>query len=541
MVDDDITIVTGLFNIGRDELTNGFGRDFKHYLNKFQELLKVDCPMVVFCEQSLNDFIWKYRKPSNTRIVNKSLEGLRREGFFPKIQQIRNNPKWKKLAGWLNDSPQSSLEMYNPIVMSKQFWLHDASLYNYFDTRYFLWLDAGITNTVNIPEYFKNINIIKHLKKCMNKMLYISFPYQTDNEIHGFVKSAINRYAEDDVTRVVRGGCFGGTKEAITAINEVYYHTLHNTLSAGYMGTEESVFSILSYTHPHLIHLEMINADGLINTFFERLKMLPNKTANDKVSLYVLTYNTPKQFQLWIESFKIAYPDAYSKFDKFVLNNSDEPTTQHEYRKLFKLHGFTELPFNNIGITEGRYEIARHFHNTANEYMIFFEDDMMLNASKHKETKSGFASYFDKETLFKIKEIIDQEDLDYIKLSFDEVYGDNSLNWAWHHTSPELKKEMFGTEPPYSKIQHISSYRNIPYAVGEYFYCNWPIMFNKVGNKKIFIDNEIIHKHEGAYMYRSLELFKAKTLKSACLLGSIIKHNRQYDYERSKRKENKGG
>ena len=542
MVDDNITIVTALFDIGRNELIEGFGREFSHYLAKFKELMAIELPMVIFCEQSLNEYVWKYRNPSNTKIVNKRLEFIKREAFFPKIQKIRNDFQWKNIAGWLTNSPQSALEMYNPIVMSKQFWLHDASLYNYFDTKYFLWLDAGITNTVNVVEYFKDRNIIRHLKKCMNKMLYVAFPYETTTEIHGFHKSAIDAFSEgNNVNRVVRGGCFGGNKESISAINEVYYHMLHDTLSSGYMGTEESIFSILSYKYSHLIHLEMINGDGLIGTFFERLKQIPNEDCTDEIAIYVLTYNTPKQFETWINSFKCGYPEAYVNFKKYVLNNSDDPSIQKEYKKLFKLHGFKEIPFNNIGITEGRYEVAKHFSNTKHGYMIFFEDDMLLTSSRGQENKSGFHTYFGKDALIKIRDILDQEDLDYIKLSFDEVYGDNSLNWAWHHTSPSLKDEMFGGNVPYSKVSHISSYRGIPFAVGEYFYCNWPILFSKNGNRKIFLDNEIKHKHEGAYMYRSLELFKLNQLKSGCILGSIIDHNRQFDYDRSKRKENKSG
>jgi hypothetical protein len=43
-----ITLVTGLWNIKRDELEEGWSRSFQHYLDKFDQLLKVDNPMIIF-------------------------------------------------------------------------------------------------------------------------------------------------------------------------------------------------------------------------------------------------------------------------------------------------------------------------------------------------------------------------------------------------------------------------------------------------------------------------------------------------------------
>ena len=37
-----ITLVTGLWDIGRGDLQEGGSRSFQHYLDKFQQLLQVD-------------------------------------------------------------------------------------------------------------------------------------------------------------------------------------------------------------------------------------------------------------------------------------------------------------------------------------------------------------------------------------------------------------------------------------------------------------------------------------------------------------------
>ena len=54
-----ITLVTGLWNIKRDGLKEGWSRSFDHYLNKFSELLKVENNMIIFGEPELESFVKK--------------------------------------------------------------------------------------------------------------------------------------------------------------------------------------------------------------------------------------------------------------------------------------------------------------------------------------------------------------------------------------------------------------------------------------------------------------------------------------------------
>ena len=153
----NLTIVTGLWDIKRGDL-NGFGRSFQHYLDCFARLLTVDYPMVIYVPSDLVDFVWQHRSNQNTRIIVKELADLKQGmGDFDKhIQDIRQRPEWRGRAGWIPDSPQSQLEYYNLITMQKQFFLNDATLYNFFDSKHFLWVDAGISNTIGDPKEWFN-------------------------------------------------------------------------------------------------------------------------------------------------------------------------------------------------------------------------------------------------------------------------------------------------------------------------------------------------------------------------------------------------
>ena len=150
----DLTIVTGLIDIGRGDLDTGFQRSFDHYLESFAKLLALDYPMVIYVDPENEEFVRSHRGDKPTHIIHKTKEDLERFAFFDQIQTIRNKEEWKSQAEWLSRSTQANLEHYNPIVMSKFFWLNDATIFNPFDTDQFLWIDAGIANTVR-PDLFE--------------------------------------------------------------------------------------------------------------------------------------------------------------------------------------------------------------------------------------------------------------------------------------------------------------------------------------------------------------------------------------------------
>jgi len=53
-----ITLVTGLWNIRRDSLTEGWSRSYEHYLEKFSELLKSENNFIIFGDEELRNFVF---------------------------------------------------------------------------------------------------------------------------------------------------------------------------------------------------------------------------------------------------------------------------------------------------------------------------------------------------------------------------------------------------------------------------------------------------------------------------------------------------
>ena len=137
----NVTIVTGLWDLGRGELNGWAQRDFDYYKSKFFEMLKTDAQMCVWIPKDLEKEVLEIRGNKPTKIFIKDVQDFETwNPFFNKIDEIRNNPEWRNLAGWLSESPQAALKYYNPMMFTKMFMLNDSAIVNPFNSDYFFWI-----------------------------------------------------------------------------------------------------------------------------------------------------------------------------------------------------------------------------------------------------------------------------------------------------------------------------------------------------------------------------------------------------------------
>lgn len=559
----NVTIVTGLWNLGRGQVSDSFKRSYEHYLEKFAQLLKTPNNMYIYISKEDEEFIWKHRNRQNTVVKIIELEKFKTWfPFFDKVQEIRNKSEWRTQVGWLEESPQANLEYYNPVVMNKMFMLNDVTHANPFNSEHFFWIDAGIANTVH-PGYFHHDRVFDNLPtyiNSVNKFLFLSYPYEGASEIHGFERNAIAGYAETDYVRYVcRGGFFGGKKEHINEINGKYYSMLSHTLEAGYMGTEESIFAVLSHLYPEFIHLFKLDGTGLIWPFFEQLKdidKLVQTTVKEireqdvsKNIIYVLGFNSPQQFDSICTSINNADKTFFKKSRKILINNSTDETLFGEYDDLCTRYGFEEIHRENLGVCGGRQFAAEHFAQSDANFYMFFEDDMHLNG---KETvgefcRNGFRKYVP--NLYdKVIKIMTKEKFDFLKFSFSEFYGDNSVQWSWYNVPQKLRTEVWpdydklpelGLDPnaPKTKFDTVHFLDEIPYIKGQVYYSNWPQIVSRNGNQKMFLDTTWARPYEQTWMSHIFQLTLKGQITSGILLASPVTHERFVHYGGELRKE----
>jgi len=492
----NVTVVTGLWNIKRDELGEGWSRTFQHYLDKFDQLLQIENNMIIFGEPELESFVFERRDRSNTQFITRDKEWFKQTVPYDKIQEIRNNPDWFGQAGWLQDSTQG----------------------------------------------------------------FVAFPYDANNEIHGFSYPKINSYAGDEVKLVCRGGLFGGPKHVFSDINGIYYNILSETLRSGYMGTEESIFSIMLYKHSDMIDYVEIEGNGLISKFCEDLKndtyevknisgkKSLNKDLNiNNSALYVITFNSPKQFETLIESMIQYDRNFLDRPKKYLLDNSSDLETTERYIELCNEFGFEHIKKDNLGICGGRQFIAEHADENNFDFYFFFEDDMFFFPKKGEVCKNGFNRTVNNLYINSL-EITKKEDLDFLKMNYTEFYGDNGTQWSWYNVPQHIREEFWPNKPnlpvmgldpnaPKTNFNKILTYKGIPYALGDVYYCNWPQVVTKYGNQKMFLETKWARPFEQTWMSFIYQETKKGNINPGLLLLTPTEHDRFDFYDGSLRKE----
>lgn len=532
------TIVTGIWDIGRGELTKNWSRPFSHYLDHFNNLLKSPNNMIIFIPKEYRKFVEEKRDLNKTLIVERELDWFKSNiEIYDNIQKIRNNLLWYNQSGWLKDSTQAKLEMYNPLVMSKIFLLNDARILDIFNSTHLIWVDGALSHTVHYG-YFWHDKVFDKIHNYFNKFSFVCFPYNGKTEIHGFEYKELCRIAGKNVEKVARGGIFGGPKDSIGKINDLYYQLLYDTLNKGYMGTEESIFTILIYLYPDLFNCFDIKEDGLLWPFFENLKNDHLKIKTGKISLYVIGYNSPSQFESLCQSFQKYDNNFIISPRKILLNNSIDKNTDSEYNQLCIRYEFEEIKKDNLGICGGRQFIAEHFDESDSDYYFFFEDDMLFYLDKDTKCRNGFPRKVD-DLYNKCIGIIKDENLDFLKLNFSEFFGDNSYQWSWYNIPQHIKEKFWpgSTIVPFTQFNKIKIYQGLPYILGEIYYCNWPQIVSKSGNKKMFLDTKWKYPYEQTWMSHIYQLIKREEISSGVLLSSPTNHNRFEHYKASERKE----
>jgi FkbM family methyltransferase len=562
----NITLVTALFDLKRGEMDTGFKRPFSQYLEHFGRLLKAckDTPMIVFVDPAHENFVRVAREGSaGTDIRTKKAEDFRTWfAFYKEVQEIRKKPEWLGQAGWLAESTQAKLELYNPLVMSKMFLLHDCTCFNPFDTDYFCWIDAGLTQTVH-PGYFSHDKVIQKMMPLLNKFLFVCYPYVGAQEIHGFDRKEMHRLAGVDyVDRVARGGFFGGHKNHIKEMNNAYYHLLQDTITRGYMGTEESIFTLLTYIKKEIVQKEMIDDNGLISTFFERVKNMPipkneisisksnipedveyfqseeevamNKSGNG-TNLYITCFNIPDQLMLLIDSMEKYNPELLKNTNKYLIDNSTDESVMPRFDEIANKYGFELIRKGNLGVCGARQWAAQHFHDSNAKYIVWFEDDMLMQ-DKNILCKNGLNMHCDN-WLGKCINIVQEEKLDFIKISFSEFFGDHHKQWAWHNVPQSVKNKYFPDGTHRMRWKESGCIDGLSYLIGDVYYSNWPSVMTKAGNYKIFLETVYASPFEQTIMSHAFQTMKKGRLRSAVLMASLVNHNRVFHYSKEIRKE----
>jgi hypothetical protein len=172
---------------------------------------------------------------------------------------------------------------------------------------------------------------------------------------------------------------------------------------------------------------------------------------------------------------------------------------------------------------------------------------MFFYPKKGEICRNGFNRYIT--NLYqKSLEIVKRENFDYLKLNFTEFYGSNDIQFSWYNTpqsfrethwpnNPKLPIQGLDPNSPNTVFRNIKIHKGLPYASGEVFLCNWPIIMTKRGNYKCYLETRFHHPFEQSLMSYAYQETVKGNINPGILLLTPTEHDRFEFYPAELRKE----
>lgn len=250
------------------------------------------------------------------------------------------------------------------------------------------------------------------------------------------------------------------------------------------------------------------------------------------IALFVLSFNAAAQFAAWLERTAAVHPELLEWSPRILIDNSTQP--DDAYADLCARWGFEHARYRNVGIAGARLEAARYVLQADLAGMLFFEDDMLFHDTLGR-CRNGFP-----QTVPGLIELLPavavREGLDFLKLSFTEVFADHHVNIAWYAaTGAEQSRDFPYANTP--RVARTGNHGGCSYLIGDVFYGHWPTLLTRRGVEMLFVRHPPAEVTELAFVRKSQELLARQLIRSGVLLASPIEHSRVAAYAAEERRE----
>jgi hypothetical protein len=257
------TIVTAFFDINRT--TKGDGRKIDEYKNWLKVTLKLNCNMYIVTEPKFEEFFKEFRNHPNTKIKIINLSDLRYYKYYNDIKDILESYSYKTK---IKDASRVEcvLPEYNIIQYSKFHCLDMAITDNVFNSKYFFWVDAGISR------FFLDVDI------SLTYPLAINFLERSKDTLIIQKRFDLEEYTIDEhfiwgSSNLLKGTMFGGTPYIINRISILLEDVFKNMILNKAMNNEQLALSIVWKNNKELFTI--VNDNPHIHLILFKLLSLP--------------------------------------------------------------------------------------------------------------------------------------------------------------------------------------------------------------------------------------------------------------------------
>lgn len=244
------TIVTSLYDIGRGSWNNIFQRPYEEYLNYFKNILSLDSNIVVFIDKKDLKTIQKlrsiidptFKKTKFVLVPFTKLEAF--EKFYLKAKNVMQSEFFLQNR-WENHTPEMNYPEYNIINFNKVSFLEICIRYNWFNSEYFIWMDAGFYHSKFPREYlfkeYPNTDKIKILD---------------DNKVHFLtLTKEIELKSHFDPRVSITGSMFAGKAEPLLKLKNICFETIEEFLNSNTINDDQTIYAFAHQKNPDIFNL----------------------------------------------------------------------------------------------------------------------------------------------------------------------------------------------------------------------------------------------------------------------------------------------
>lgn len=236
-----ITLVTAAVDLARSD------RSFDtHYLKSLERLAQTTSPLVIYTEKSHWDHVKSVSKSACLILNELNKQDLEQHAVFSAVEKTVTDPSWYQQAAWMQHSVIRSAHYIMLTLLKLDLVLAAA---NTIDSDRYVWLDSGVFSSYGIQNSITSYDLERI---PADKFFITSFPYKTTTEIHGFNVHQLEQLAGTTSDYVCRATVFSASRTELEHMHTLYWNMIMQALSLNCIGTEESIFTILSLKHPDL-------------------------------------------------------------------------------------------------------------------------------------------------------------------------------------------------------------------------------------------------------------------------------------------------
>ena len=225
-------------------------------------MLQINKPIIFFIQSNITNII-KDKRPkiyqSKTIWIEKNFSSLYSYKHYLKAFKetyIIDKAKYKH-----------TVDLYT-VWSEKINFLKESIENNYFKSKYFFWVDAGLFQQEKMEKYINHWPSIEKVKKDPRVIL---------NGIREIKKEELNKLMSfDNITHDkfmndfnVAAGFFGGRFDYIIKFIKYYYEILELFYAKKkFIGSEQNIYAIVGYLHPEIVKIIKSGSYEFLKNYF---------------------------------------------------------------------------------------------------------------------------------------------------------------------------------------------------------------------------------------------------------------------------------